>query len=65
MVERVERRLTEIQEEFLLKTKKAAQTIFTDNHNHVLGALEVSNARVDSLFAYHKTEKEMFDTLFG
>ena len=65
MVDRVERRLTEIQEEFLLRTEKAAKKIFEENHVLVLGELAASNARVDAITDYHKTQKEMFDELFA
>ena len=61
MVDRVERRLTEIQEEFLKRTEKAAQGIFEKNHVHVLGELDKTNNRVEIITRYHKTQKEMFD----
>ena len=54
MVDRVERRLKEIQEDFLKRTEKAAKTIFEENHTQVLGELDKSNARVDSIIAYHE-----------
>ena len=63
MVTRVETRLTEIQDDFLIRTEKAAQTIFEQNHVHVLSELDKTNGRVDYILAYHKTQKEMFDKL--
>ena len=63
MVVRVEQRLTEIQEDFLKKTKQAAEQIFEENHVKVLKQLNDTNTRVDVITDYHKVQKEIFDSL--
>jgi len=61
MTVRVEKRLTEIQAEFLKKTEARAQLIFDENHRKVNEQLGKSNARVDEVVEHHRKQKIMHD----
>ena len=64
MRQRVETRLSQIQEDFLKRTEVAAQTIFDENHKKVFEQLDKSNFRVKAIEEYHVTSKQMYDVLF-
>ena len=54
MKERVEQRLEEIQEDFMVRTEIRASEIFEENHRVVNGRLNAANKRVDEVFAFHE-----------
>ena len=64
MKNRVETRLTEIQEDFLKRTEAAAEKIFEENHRKVFDLLDKNNARVKSIEDYHVESKKLYDVLF-
>ena len=64
MKNRVESRLTEIQEDFLRRTEAAAEKIFEENHKKVFDLLDQNNARVKSIEDYHIESKKLYDVLF-
>lgn len=46
-----------------MKTERAANKIFDESNRMVMGELSKANQRVDEVVAYHKTQKELFDSL--
>ena len=51
--ERVENRLTEIQDDFILRCEKASKIIFDKNNAIVFKELEKHNIRADAIENYH------------
>ncbi len=65
MQERIAENLVVVQEEFLFKTRVAAEEIFASNHKKVFDELKIANTRLNEISDEHDTQTSNYNKLFA